>query len=222
MRRGAADSAVAYLRRALEEPPPPDRRTGILLALGAAEALTSGPAAAEHLRAALDALVDPVDAGTGRRRPRPRADLHRQAGGGGRADAPSRGRAAAGPRRAARPARGARADHAATSATCGRSCSTASRATATRSRRRRRCSRSPRTTGATAAARPSDCCRLALAALERGDLIERENGTFSISALCVLGLADREEAVALWDASLEAAHRNGSLFSSPPCTSSTA
>ena len=63
LRKGAAESAVAYLRRALEEPPPPERRTAVLTALGTAEALTSGPAAAGHLRQAYDALTDPVERG---------------------------------------------------------------------------------------------------------------------------------------------------------------
>jgi DNA-binding CsgD family transcriptional regulator len=59
-RRGAPDSAVAYLRRALEEPPPPDRRAQVLLELGFAEALTDAPAAAKHLGQAYDALADPA------------------------------------------------------------------------------------------------------------------------------------------------------------------
>ena len=64
MRRGAADSAVAYLRRALDEPPPAGAaRPACCSALGAAEVLTNGPAAAEHLRAAHDALADPVARG---------------------------------------------------------------------------------------------------------------------------------------------------------------
>ena len=50
--QGAADSAAAYLGRALAEPPPPDQRSELLLELGRAEALTSGPAAGEHLREA--------------------------------------------------------------------------------------------------------------------------------------------------------------------------
>ncbi len=64
LRKGAADSAVAYLRRALEEPPPPERRTAVLTALGTAEGLTSGPAAAEHLQQAYDALEDPRERGS--------------------------------------------------------------------------------------------------------------------------------------------------------------
>jgi DNA-binding CsgD family transcriptional regulator len=58
VRRGAAESAVAYLRRALEEPPAPEQRIQVLLELGVAEALTSGPAAAEHLQEAYDAVTD--------------------------------------------------------------------------------------------------------------------------------------------------------------------
>jgi len=58
-RKGAADTAVAYLARALAEPPPPERRPELLLELGSAEALTNGPAAAEHLRDAYAELADP-------------------------------------------------------------------------------------------------------------------------------------------------------------------
>jgi tetratricopeptide (TPR) repeat protein len=60
MHAGAADSAVAYLQRALAEPPPPDQRAQLLFELGSAEALTSGPAATEHLRLAYDQLEDPT------------------------------------------------------------------------------------------------------------------------------------------------------------------
>ncbi len=55
---GAADAAVSYLRRALEEPPPAEQRPQLLLELGMAEALTSGPEAVAHLREALTALDD--------------------------------------------------------------------------------------------------------------------------------------------------------------------
>jgi DNA-binding CsgD family transcriptional regulator len=59
-RRGGAESAVVYLRRALDEPPPDDQRLGVLVALGTTEALTHGPAAAPHLREALEATADPL------------------------------------------------------------------------------------------------------------------------------------------------------------------
>jgi DNA-binding CsgD family transcriptional regulator len=57
--KGASDSAVAYLARALHEPPAPERRAAILLDLGIAETLTSGTSAAAHLREAWDLLDDP-------------------------------------------------------------------------------------------------------------------------------------------------------------------
>jgi DNA-binding CsgD family transcriptional regulator len=48
-RRGATESAVAYLRRALEEPPPADERQRLLLELGLVEAMVNARAAAEHI-----------------------------------------------------------------------------------------------------------------------------------------------------------------------------
>jgi tetratricopeptide (TPR) repeat protein len=60
MRSGAVDSAVAYLGRALEEPPARERRDAVLLALGGAEAHTNGPAAIEHLQEVYARLPDPA------------------------------------------------------------------------------------------------------------------------------------------------------------------
>jgi DNA-binding CsgD family transcriptional regulator len=57
--KGAADTAVALLTRAIEEPPPPGRQVDLLLELGLAETLTSGPDAAAHLREAWQRLEDP-------------------------------------------------------------------------------------------------------------------------------------------------------------------
>ncbi|MBJ7521332.1 MAG: AAA family ATPase [Solirubrobacteraceae bacterium] len=56
--RGAPDGAVAYLRRALEEPPPPEQRADVLRELAFTEAQTTAAGAAGHLRAALDATED--------------------------------------------------------------------------------------------------------------------------------------------------------------------
>jgi DNA-binding CsgD family transcriptional regulator/tetratricopeptide (TPR) repeat protein len=58
--RGAAESAVAYLRRALAEPPAAPERADVLLELGSAEALVSGAAAVGHLREAHELTDDPV------------------------------------------------------------------------------------------------------------------------------------------------------------------
>ncbi|HEV2814583.1 MAG TPA: AAA family ATPase, partial [Solirubrobacteraceae bacterium] len=63
-RKGAPESAVAFLRRALAEPPPPERRAELLLELGVAEQRLDGVAAAEHLAAAYAALDDPAARGT--------------------------------------------------------------------------------------------------------------------------------------------------------------
>ena len=56
--RGAPETAVAYLRRALEEASDPE----LVLELGLAESLISDPAAIGHLREAYDALPDPAPA----------------------------------------------------------------------------------------------------------------------------------------------------------------
>jgi DNA-binding CsgD family transcriptional regulator/tetratricopeptide (TPR) repeat protein len=58
--RGATESAVAYLRRALAEAPPAEQRASLLLELGAAEALVQGDAAVEHTREAYELIEDPV------------------------------------------------------------------------------------------------------------------------------------------------------------------
>ena len=58
--RGAADTAVDYLRRALEEPPTPEKRPLVLLALGAAEATANDPAAEATLDRARRLATDPA------------------------------------------------------------------------------------------------------------------------------------------------------------------
>ncbi|HEX8053513.1 MAG TPA: AAA family ATPase [Thermoleophilaceae bacterium] len=59
LRKGAPESAVSYFTRALDEPPPADRRAGLLMELGMAEVSTFGPDAATHLRMAHDELEGP-------------------------------------------------------------------------------------------------------------------------------------------------------------------
>jgi DNA-binding CsgD family transcriptional regulator len=58
--RGASESTVAYLRRALAEPPPDADRAELLLELGSAESHVSGAAAVEHLQEGRELLDDPV------------------------------------------------------------------------------------------------------------------------------------------------------------------
>src|SRR5205807_7955616 len=55
----AAQPAVRYLQRALEEPPAPEVRADVLAELGTAEAALGQPAAAEHLDQAAAATTDP-------------------------------------------------------------------------------------------------------------------------------------------------------------------
>jgi DNA-binding CsgD family transcriptional regulator len=56
--QGAAEAAVGYLTRALEEQLDPAARAEVLVELGLAERRTNGPAAADHLRAGLELLAD--------------------------------------------------------------------------------------------------------------------------------------------------------------------
>ena len=57
---GAAEAAVGYLTRALDEQVDPAARAEVLVELGLAERRTNGPAAADHLRAGLELLADPA------------------------------------------------------------------------------------------------------------------------------------------------------------------
>ena len=56
---GAPAAAVAWLRRALAEPPTPASRSEVLFELGAAEYRNGSPESVEHLAAAVDAAADP-------------------------------------------------------------------------------------------------------------------------------------------------------------------
>ncbi|HWM96291.1 MAG TPA: AAA family ATPase, partial [Streptosporangiaceae bacterium] len=56
--RGAPESAGAYLRRALTEPPPPEVRADLLLELGVAEFNAGQPGWHDHLEEAVEAAAD--------------------------------------------------------------------------------------------------------------------------------------------------------------------
>jgi DNA-binding CsgD family transcriptional regulator len=214
-RRGAMDSAVAYLRRALEEPPLPERRTDVLLQLGLAEALTSAPAATEHLRQAYDALDDPVQ----------RAAV---AGVLGRVLQLTRS-----PDEAAEVARRAAAELPSDQQDLRLALEAFELATIffgggdPVDLRRLDAHEAPRESdgvGAkmlaavaavawTYAARPAEeCAEMSLAALAGGQLIEADTGVLGIGAIIALILADRDEANAAVDEALAVAHRRGSLF----------
>ena len=212
LRAGAADSAVAYLRRALEEPPSADDLRWVLLELGLAEAFTSGPDAAEHLREAYNATPDPVQRGwianvlgsvllfTGRggeaaailaeavdQLPEGEDELARrllvvQTSLGFFGADPG-----VPPERDTEPGSSLGADQltaiTAYIAALGNTSADA-------------------------------CAELALAALRDGELIEYDNGSVAtVAAMIVLMIAGREEAATATAASVAAAHRHGSLFS---------
>src|SRR4029450_10918975 len=56
--QGAAEAAVGFLSRALDEQTDPAARAEVLVELGLAERRTNGPAAADHLQAGLELLAD--------------------------------------------------------------------------------------------------------------------------------------------------------------------
>ena len=58
--RGASERAVGFLRRALDEPPPPRDRVDVLVELGRLESMVDGIAAVEHLTEAYANLTDPA------------------------------------------------------------------------------------------------------------------------------------------------------------------
>ena len=56
--RGAADNAITYLQRALDEPPPADLRPGLHTAVGEVAAMSDGVLAVDHLRSAYALTTD--------------------------------------------------------------------------------------------------------------------------------------------------------------------
>jgi ATP/maltotriose-dependent transcriptional regulator MalT len=58
--RGAPSAAVAWLGRALTEPPPPASRAEVLLELGSAEFRLGAPQSVDHLRAAVEQIREPA------------------------------------------------------------------------------------------------------------------------------------------------------------------
>lgn len=216
LRSGAPDSAAAYLRRALEEPPADDRRAAILFELGGAEASTNGLAAGEHLREAYDALADPVARGvaagllarilmfTGD--PPAAAAVARRAA----ADLPAELQdmalaltafeamvvlfGAGEPEDVAAPLERARTE------------------TATDGPGARMLQAVAAMSWAYGGGRADDCVALALASLEDGLLAAADPGLGAIAPIIVLALADRDEAVEALDAALAVGYRHGSLF----------
>ena len=61
LHRGAPESAIGYLRRALTEPPTESVRAAVLGDLGGTERIARDPAAAAHLEQAWQATTDPIE-----------------------------------------------------------------------------------------------------------------------------------------------------------------
>jgi len=61
--QGAPETAVAYLKRALDEPLPPERRTRVVYELGQREMDIRGDEAVSHLREGYEGLQDPEEKG---------------------------------------------------------------------------------------------------------------------------------------------------------------
>ena len=214
-RQGAAESAVAYLRRALEEPAASDLRPALLLELGASEIHVSVPDAMDRLREAHATLEDPamravaaeglaralVFAGdpdevvatvdrTLREVPADMQDvrdtLEALALVARAFGADDTGMQERSERARARGAGESHGAHMlAAVAAWDWTCH-----------------------GGTA----EECSELALAALEDGSLVNQDPGFFTPVAAATLINADRPEVLALWDATRAEAHRRGSLF----------
>jgi DNA-binding CsgD family transcriptional regulator len=214
--KGALDSAISSLRRALEEPPRPDLRLELLLELAPAEMSTSLAPAAEHYRAAYEMAREPSARG-------------RAADGLARAllflDAPDQAADVAA--RAARELPHELED-------------LARRLEAVefqalvfgaephgdqleRLRMHREIDASggvgARALAAIAASNWAQCagpadrvCALARAALGGGDLIGEGRGLMTLAAIVPLALADLDEAVDTWEALRAEAYRKGSVF----------
>jgi DNA-binding SARP family transcriptional activator/DNA-binding CsgD family transcriptional regulator len=212
--RGAIDSSVGYLRRALDEPAPTDTRPQLLLDLGEVEALTRGPKAAEHLREAYGGLTD-----VGLR--------IRAANALGRAllftSSPADGAAVA--REAARELPPELADEAlgleafALMGVPFGALDPAEMQLATPFRHRPLRTVGEKSMGAIAAlewnqsgGHVDEVVALSLAALAGGQLSERDPNLLTLAALLPMIVGDRDEALQIFDLAMIDAHRQGSLF----------
>jgi DNA-binding CsgD family transcriptional regulator len=210
-RRGDSESAIAYLRRALAEPAPAQQRPQLLLELGLAEAGLDAPAAAEHVREAYEGLADPeqraaaarvlarmlVFTGTAQEgaavAQRAMADLPADHDGRRMMEASELFASAFGA-----DVPGAAARLAAVRARpvgAGLGAKSLSVVAAWDLMRR----------GGSAA----ECAALVLEALADGTVIVADPGFAPIVAGGVLGLADRDEALAVWEAAMASGRRRG-------------
>jgi len=214
-RHGAAESAVAYLRRALEEPPPAEQREQLLLELGLVEGRVNARAAVEHISQVTERPADP----------RARAEVAAVLGRMLLFTGPAQEATAAVQRALADlPAEDGRARRALEAfelytVTFGAEVPDA----AERLARVRAAGVEKGLGGSMLAAvaawdsavgggAADECAELALAALAGGRLVSVDPGCTAIAAAGVLALADRHEALSAWDAAMTAARRIGALI----------
>jgi DNA-binding CsgD family transcriptional regulator len=217
LRRGAPDSAVAYLRRALEEPPPDDVRTELRYQAGLAEVAKSGHAGLEHLEMAYRDLMDP----------RRRADVaFRIAWTSMFTGSPDRASEVA--RRALAELPAELEDERMMLQTIEYCTAWFAHGDMDRLGELAAYRQSPRHDGVGAKFialcsafewmhqnGPKDACvAIAREAIEDGTLIDAEPGVSPVAAAVILTLADRPEVTAHWEDTLARASRGGSLFGS--------
>jgi DNA-binding CsgD family transcriptional regulator len=213
LRAGAPGAAVAYLQRALAEPPPAGHRADAVFALARATMLFEGPAAEPHLREALRLTSDPAT------RVRIAIDLARLLMFTMRVDEsiPVIHEAA----RELGPESGDLERMLATTELMAPLFDPEYLPPRERLERGRRLPLEPGIGAKMLAAvsarhwaygggAADDCAALALAALDGGDLVAVDNVFLSVTAVLVLELADRPEAEAGWDALLRDADTRGS------------
>ena len=215
-RRSAPESAVTYITRALDEPPPAAMRAEMLLELGIAGTNTYGPDAIGHLREAYDLLEDP------HRRALAAFVLARTLMFAADPDA-----AAAFARRAAEDLPDECSDE--RQALIAVELSSANFNARVENAPERVLAMSDERFGDRPGARMlasaiafglmrqgrsrERAVELALHALEDGALYEADNGLFWMGAILALANADHPDTPALWAETMDHAHRNGSLFS---------
>ena len=215
-RRGDAESAVSYLRRALEERPAGRDRARLLWELGSVESRVDAAAAAEHLREAHDLLEDPL----------PRALAAEVLARSLLWTSPA-SEAVAVARRAIAELAGRHADQrrALEAIECFAVSFGAEVADCAARLARVRSAGNPVRLGAKLLAAVAawdwalgggcaqECSEFALAVLADGSLIAGDPGLGAGVVGCVLVLADHEEAPRMWEETMSAARRRGSQHS---------
>ena len=206
--RGAPDSAIAYLERALDEPPAAGLRGKLHFELGVASAEMNAPAAAEHLRVAYDALADREERATAAFALAQSLLFTGHAAEGGALARHAAGEAPPDARMAIEameliavffghdPEAHRRIGHSGGAGIGGRMLTAAQAFVAA------------------AGGRPAaECEALALESWEGGELLESASGLFWSAALVALTLAGSSHAPHWLTTTREQAHRSGSVFS---------